>query len=83
MGAPVPTTLQVAAAYRFALGREPTVRERIVALAFLEREAKRWSEMQLAEPLAATEAACETPADRALAELCKLLLNLNEFVYID
>ena len=51
----VPATLQVAAAYRFALGREPTVRERIVALAFLERETKRWSELKSVEAVAAAD----------------------------
>ena len=33
---------QIAAAYQFALGRQPTDRERGLALAFLERETARW-----------------------------------------
>jgi hypothetical protein len=43
---------QIAAAYRLALGREPTDRERGLALAFLERETARWSKPDV---LAATE----------------------------
>ena len=35
---------QIATAYRLALGREPTDRERGLALAFLERETARWQE---------------------------------------
>jgi hypothetical protein len=35
---------QIAAAYRVALGREPSERERTLALAFLEREAARWQD---------------------------------------
>jgi hypothetical protein len=42
-GVPSPTE-QVTAAYRLALGREPTEREQTVALAFLEREITRWSQ---------------------------------------
>jgi hypothetical protein len=35
---------QVSAAYRFALAREPTNRERNVAMSFLNRETRRWRE---------------------------------------
>ena len=57
------TGAQVSAAYLCGLGREPTEREKDVALAFLQR----WN-----------------GKDRqAVNELCKLVLNLNEFVYID
>jgi hypothetical protein len=38
--------------------------------------------MEYSQP-AAVASANATPAERALGELCKLLLNLNEFVYID
>jgi hypothetical protein len=38
--------------------------------------------MEYSEP-AAEASASAPPAERALTELCKLLLNLNEFVYID
>jgi hypothetical protein len=56
--------------FRLALGRGPTAQERRVALAYLERG------RQTAKP--------ETDAQRhALARLCKVIFNLNEFVYVD
>ena len=39
---------QIAAAYRLALGREPTEHERGLAHAFLERETARWQEPEVA-----------------------------------
>jgi hypothetical protein len=51
----VPATLQIDAAYRFALGRQPTASERGVALAFLERETARWRDVKVMQ-LAAGDA---------------------------
>jgi len=47
---------QIAAAYQFALGRQPTASEERVALAFLERETARWSQIKAATPLVAVPA---------------------------
>jgi hypothetical protein len=52
-------------AFRIALGRMPTPREKTIARDFLERNEK------------------QTSYREALAQLCKLVLNLNEFVYVD
>jgi hypothetical protein len=48
---------QIAAAYRFALGREPTDRELGLALAFLERETARWSKPDMRAVTEPTESA--------------------------
>jgi hypothetical protein len=59
-------------AFRLALGRAPTKKERQIALGYLARSKS------------ASEGLTPSLADRqALAGLCKLILNLNEFVYID
>jgi hypothetical protein len=58
-------------AFRLALGRKPTEHERSIAVAFLERER------------AALRAVGKDDYRLALANLCKLVLNLNEFVYVD
>src|SRR5205823_1442888 len=41
---------QIAAAYKIALGREPTAHEMQVALSFLERETVRWQDMSKVHP---------------------------------
>jgi hypothetical protein len=58
-------------AFRLALGRGPTARERELALAYLAR-----ARQQVGGSLAGGYRA-------ALARLCKVVLNLNEFVYVD
>jgi hypothetical protein len=57
--------------YRLALGRPPDAEEARIALTYLER-----TQAQL-------DTAAETRYREALAMLCKVVLNLNEMVYVD
>jgi len=61
---------QVTAAWRFALGREPRPMERAAAVAHLEAQTNRF-------------AGRPEPEHDALASLCHVLLNTNEFLYVD
>jgi len=61
---------QVARAWRLALARDPRPAELTAALAHLEKQKKAF-------------AARPDPAFDALASLCHVLLNTNEFVYVD
>jgi hypothetical protein len=73
-------TRQIDLAYRLALAREPTATERNTMLEFMATEASR-----LVEELAGSEAPL-TPAaarQKALEQLCRVIFNLNEFVYPD
>ena len=69
---------QIERAYRLALARPPTPQERDRMQAFLSREADAW-----------VREASERPRDRAMArrhaleQMCRVILNLNEFVYTD
>lgn len=66
-------TAQVERAYRLALGRQPTARETAIARAYLDRQRQ-----AAGKPLPEPEA-----ERRALTAFCKVVLNLNEFIYID
>ena len=66
---------QIEHAYRLTLGRNPTTAEEEISLAFLDRQRKRLRGLS-----GETESA---DARVALARFCRLLMNLNEFVYID
>jgi mono/diheme cytochrome c family protein len=66
-------TAQVERAYRLALGRRPTEREAAIARAYLDRQRQ-----AAGKPLPELEA-----ERRALSAFCKVVLNLNEFIYID
>ena len=61
---------QVRAAYRLALSREPSEREMSANVAFLNRR------------MGAHGAAAGTPGLEALADLTHVVINLNEFLYI-
>ncbi len=61
---------QIAAAWRFALGRSPTDSETAAALEHLERQRERFRDQP-------------APDEAALASLCHVLLNLNELAYVD
>ena len=69
---------QIERAYLLALARPPTKAERGRMTAFLSREANAW----IREP-------SERPRDPAMArrhateQMCRVILNLNEFVYTD
>ena len=58
---------QIDLAYRIALCRPPTARQRMLATAFLTRQTALHGGLEKA----------------ALAELCHVLLNTNEFLYLD
>ena len=66
-------TAQVERAYRLALGRRPTPREAAIARGYLDRQLQACGD-QL--PKAEAER-------KALTAFCKVVLNLNEFIYID
>ncbi|MEO2010202.1 MAG: DUF1553 domain-containing protein [Pirellulaceae bacterium] len=66
---------QVAWAMRIALGRGPPDESRITqAVVFLESQRQRMID-EGSSPDAAT--------DKALADFCRVLINLSEFVYVD
>jgi hypothetical protein len=62
-------------AFRLAFGRPPTAPERGESLAFLEAQAQRVSPGESAEGV--------DPRRAALIDLCQVLLNANEFLYVD
>jgi len=61
---------QVRVAFRIGLSREPTSKELEENMAFLNRQM-------------AAEVKSSSPALEALTDLCDIILNLNEFVYIN
>jgi hypothetical protein len=71
---------QIERAWWLALSREPSSREREGAMRHLEAQRTNLAEAATAEgkPLAA-----EVANQQALASLCHVLLNLNEFIYVD
>ena len=62
---------QIVHAYRLALARDPTPREQSVLRAFLDRQQQEKSVSSL------------DPQREALVRFCRLVFNLNEFVYVD
>jgi hypothetical protein len=74
------STAQIDRAWWLALSREPSPGEREAALRHLEVQRSNLTEAATAEgkPLAA-----EAARQQALASLCHVLLNLNEFIYVD
>ncbi len=72
---------QIDRAFRLALSRAPSADEARVAEAFLDRQIHEWKD------IAATSAQAPSSQDaayrHALAAFCKLVFNLNEFVYVD
>jgi len=71
---------QIERAYLLALCRPVSDREKAEMLAFLEREAKQ----RLAEYVETPSAADQANARReALQQMCRVIFNLNEFVYAD
>ena len=71
---------QIEHAYRLALARDPTAPERKTMLEFMASEAAR-----LVAEAAGSEAPVTAPVARkkALEQLCRVIFNLNEFVYPD
>lgn len=66
-------------AWRLALGRSPTPTEMARAREHLARETARVLERQRKEPVGDLR----PPDMHALASLCHVLLNTNEFIYVD
>lgn len=64
---------QISRAFRVALAREPAEAEAAWATELLDRQTERYQQM----PMPPAEA-----AGKALAHLCQMLLNTNEFLYI-
>ena len=59
--------LQINVAYRWAYGREPSSAERAAAIEFLNQQAARNA----------------AAASSTLTDFCQVLLNSNEFLYVD
>ena len=71
---------QIEQAYLLALCRPVTVREKTEMLAFLQRE----TEQRLIEYSGTPSATDQAKARReALQQMCRVILNLNEFAYAD
>ena len=66
---------QIEHAYRLTLGRNPTAAEQEISQAFLDRQREGFHRSSGESELTAGKV--------ALARFCRLLMNLNEFVYID
>jgi hypothetical protein len=64
-------------AFRIALGRKPTATELESSRALIERQTERYAK-QSSPPLVPEQA-----AQKALANLCQMLLNTNEFLYVE
>ena len=65
-------TNRVHAVFRFALARLPDEEERATCLQLLQTHTTRHGQEQLA-----------SPEHAALVDLCRALMNVNEFVYVD
>ena len=63
---------QVEQAFRLALGRAPDADEQTLCLEMLARHARIHAAAQ-----------AKAPERAALVDLCRAILNLNEFVYVD
>jgi hypothetical protein len=73
--------------YRIALGREPSAKEAQLMQAFLDQETKLCRERLAAKQTVLAPvggpAATDAAFGGAVVDLCHVLLNLNEFVYLD
>lgn len=70
---------RVAGAFRFAFARAPDEAELALARQLLASQSERYR----AEASLAAQDAESGAADRALADLCQMLLNGNEFLYVE
>ncbi len=73
---------QVKRAYNIALSRDPTPSELQGNLKFLEKQFA-YHQSKKAQQTAESPAAGSDPETAALTDLCDVILNLNEFVYIN
>ena len=67
-------------AYRLTLNRAPRIEEQSIALNYMAWQSHAWSEQQATEGQATTS---EDTKLFALKAFCKMLYNLNEFLYVD
>jgi mono/diheme cytochrome c family protein len=72
-----PPDKQVELAFRIALGRKPTASELESGLALIQRQVERYLQ-QTSPQLTADQA-----AGNALANVCQMLLNTSEFLYVE
>ncbi len=72
---------RVTNAWQAVLGRTPTETERVAAVNHLQSMAERFDGTAVTKPTA--DAAAPDPLQQALASLCHVLLNTNEFLYVD
>jgi hypothetical protein len=72
------TPRQIELAYRLAFGRPPNDEELAVITSFLARQ-----EAQITSDAATASQAVDNPRQRALEALCLVLLNANEFAYVE
>ena len=68
---------QIERAFRLAFGRSAEDNEIQIAIEYLDRQCVKWQE------LAETNDEPGFATNQALVSFCKLVLNMNEFVYID
>ncbi|MEX0676567.1 MAG: DUF1549 and DUF1553 domain-containing protein [Pirellulales bacterium] len=73
-------TAQIEHAWWLALSRAPSESERASALGHLQTQCKNLAERAAAEGKSISDDEARGPA---LASLCHVLLNLNEFIYVD
>jgi hypothetical protein len=71
---------QIERAYLLALCRPPTAKERTAMSAFLEKEA---SKLKTEAADQEKQVAAGLARHRALVQMCRVIFNLNEFVYSD
>lgn len=72
------TPRQIELAYRLAFGRPPNDEELAVITSFLAQQ-----EAQITSDAATASQAVDNPRQRALEALCLVLLNANEFAYVE
>ena len=72
-------------AFRLVLGRRPGAKELIMAREFLQASKRRRETAQLPDTPRTTSQSLLTsaPTGGEWTELCRALLNLNAFVYVD
>ena len=78
--APGSDEARVQLAYRLTLNRAPRIEEQSIALNYMAWQSHAWSEQQATEGQATTS---EDTKLFALKAFCKMLYNLNEFLYVD
>ena len=71
---------QIGRVFELALGRSPEAEERALLIEYLRRQTEQFIALDSASEDGSPNI---SPRERALQAACKLVLNLNEFVYVD